>query len=90
MLVGEEQPGPGRVPLDAPGLVEVAEPDEHLGQVALRLGDRVRIAAVLGQSDRGDPAAYERAGATWWLENIHDTRGSIDEVLALVTAGPST
>src|SRR5947208_959018 len=24
--------------------------------------------AVLGQSDRGDPAAYERAGATWWLE----------------------
>jgi probable F420-dependent oxidoreductase len=44
--------------------------------------------AVLGQSDRGAPAAYERAGATWWLENIHDMRGSIDDVLALVTAGP--
>ena len=44
--------------------------------------------AVLGQSDRGDPAAYERAGATWWLENLHDMRGSTDEVLALVTAGP--
>jgi probable F420-dependent oxidoreductase len=44
--------------------------------------------AVLGQSDRGDPAAYERAGATWWLENLHDMRGSVDEVLALVTAGP--
>jgi probable F420-dependent oxidoreductase len=44
--------------------------------------------AVLGQSDRGDPAAYERAGATWWLENIHDMRGSIDDVLALVNAGP--
>jgi probable F420-dependent oxidoreductase len=44
--------------------------------------------AVLGQSDRGDPVAYERAGATWWLENIHDKRGSIDEVLAMVTAGP--
>jgi probable F420-dependent oxidoreductase len=44
--------------------------------------------AVLGQSDRGDPAAYEQAGATWWLENVHDMRGSIEEVLALVGAGP--
>jgi alkanesulfonate monooxygenase SsuD/methylene tetrahydromethanopterin reductase-like flavin-dependent oxidoreductase (luciferase family) len=44
--------------------------------------------AVLGQSDRGDPSAYEQAGATWWLENVHDKRGSIDEVLALVSAGP--
>ena len=44
--------------------------------------------AVLGQSDRGDPAAYERAGATWWLENVHDMRGSLDDVLALVGAGP--
>jgi probable F420-dependent oxidoreductase len=44
--------------------------------------------AVLGQSDRGDPAAYERAGATWWLENIHDKRGSVDEVLTLVDAVP--
>jgi alkanesulfonate monooxygenase SsuD/methylene tetrahydromethanopterin reductase-like flavin-dependent oxidoreductase (luciferase family) len=44
--------------------------------------------AVLGQLDRGDPAAYERAGATWWLENLHDERGSIDEVLDLVQRGP--
>ncbi|HMI29170.1 MAG TPA: LLM class flavin-dependent oxidoreductase [Gaiellaceae bacterium] len=44
--------------------------------------------AVLGQSDRGDAAAYERAGATWWLENIHDTRGSLEDVLALVHAAP--
>src|SRR5262245_23766530 len=29
--------------------------------------------AVLGQRDWADPAEYERAGATWWLENIHDT-----------------
>jgi probable F420-dependent oxidoreductase len=45
--------------------------------------------AVLGQSDRGDPAAYERAGATWWLENLHDMRGSLDDVLKLVNAGPN-
>ncbi|MFL5982419.1 MAG: LLM class flavin-dependent oxidoreductase [Gaiellaceae bacterium] len=46
--------------------------------------------AVLGQSDRGDPAAYARAGATWWLENLHDTRGSVDDVLALVARGPGS
>jgi alkanesulfonate monooxygenase SsuD/methylene tetrahydromethanopterin reductase-like flavin-dependent oxidoreductase (luciferase family) len=45
--------------------------------------------AVLGQSDRGDPADYARAGATWWLENLHDQRGSLDDVLALVARGPA-
>jgi probable F420-dependent oxidoreductase len=44
--------------------------------------------AVLGQSDRGDASAYERAGATWWLENVHATRGTIEEVLTLVEQGP--
>jgi probable F420-dependent oxidoreductase len=44
--------------------------------------------AVLGQSDRGDPAAYEHAGATWWLENLHDMRGSLEEVVSLVERGP--
>jgi len=44
--------------------------------------------AVLGQTDRGDPSAYERAGATWWLENVHDLRGSAEEMLRLVAAGP--
>ena len=46
------------------------------------------VVAVLGQSDRGDPTAYEQAGANWWLENVHDMRGSVDDVLALVSAGP--
>jgi len=44
--------------------------------------------AVLGQADRGDPLAYEAAGAHWWLENVHDMRGTVDEVVALVHAGP--
>src|ERR1044072_2398888 len=43
--------------------------------------------AVLGQSDRGDPAAYEQAGATWWLENVHDKRGSVDDVLRMIERG---
>jgi probable F420-dependent oxidoreductase len=46
--------------------------------------------AVLGQADRGDPPAYERAGATWWLENVHDRRGTPDEMRELVEAGPPT
>ncbi len=44
--------------------------------------------AVLGESDRMDPTAYANAGATWWLENLHDKRGALDEVLALVQKGP--
>ena len=44
--------------------------------------------AVLGQSDRAEPDAYAQAGATWWLENLHDHRGSVVDVLALVTSGP--
>jgi probable F420-dependent oxidoreductase len=44
--------------------------------------------AVLGQRDLGEPAAYAEAGATWWLENVHDMRGAPEEMLALVEAGP--
>jgi probable F420-dependent oxidoreductase len=50
-------------------------------------GDEYEV-AVLGQSDRGDPAAYERAGATWWLENVHDMRSNAAEAHALVSEGP--
>jgi probable F420-dependent oxidoreductase len=45
--------------------------------------------AILGERERGDPLAYAEAGATWWLENLHEKRGTLDEVLELVTAGPS-
>jgi hypothetical protein len=44
--------------------------------------------AVLGERDRMDPVAYAQAGASWWLENLHDKRGALDEVLALVQQGP--
>jgi len=50
-------------------------------------GDGYEV-AVLGEPDRGDPNAYEQAGATWWLESLHDDRGSLDDVLRLVSAGP--
>jgi alkanesulfonate monooxygenase SsuD/methylene tetrahydromethanopterin reductase-like flavin-dependent oxidoreductase (luciferase family) len=44
--------------------------------------------AVIGESGRGDPRAYEEAGATWWLESIHDQRGSAADRMQLVDAGP--
>jgi alkanesulfonate monooxygenase SsuD/methylene tetrahydromethanopterin reductase-like flavin-dependent oxidoreductase (luciferase family) len=47
--------------------------------------------AVDGYSEPGDPTlprAYGAAGATWWLESIHDMRGSLDEMIARVEAGP--
>ena len=43
---------------------------------------------VQGLSSLADPAAYAAAGATWWLENVHDMRGPYDEMLALVSEGP--
>ena len=43
---------------------------------------------VLGRSDGSEPASYAEAGATWWVENVHDRRGPLDEMRALVEAGP--
>ncbi len=33
--------------------------------------------------------AYEEAGATWWLESVHGLRGTLDEMVARVKAGPA-
>jgi probable F420-dependent oxidoreductase len=45
--------------------------------------------AVLGESSQSDPRAFEAAGATWWLENIHDGRGTQEEMSRLVERGPA-
>lgn len=68
-------------------------PDEVAERLARirehRGGDRAFEVAVHGFADRGaGPDAYGRAGATWWLEDVHDRRGNADEMLALVAAGP--
>jgi alkanesulfonate monooxygenase SsuD/methylene tetrahydromethanopterin reductase-like flavin-dependent oxidoreductase (luciferase family) len=47
--------------------------------------------AVMGYSQAGERelrTAYEEAGATWWLESLHDRRATFDELLARVAAGP--
>jgi probable F420-dependent oxidoreductase len=43
--------------------------------------------AVIGE---GNPEPYEEAGATWWLENVHDRRGTPEEMLRFVSAGVRT
>jgi len=47
--------------------------------------------AVMGYSAAGEHDlhdAYAAAGATWWLESLHDRRGTLDELLARVAADP--
>jgi alkanesulfonate monooxygenase SsuD/methylene tetrahydromethanopterin reductase-like flavin-dependent oxidoreductase (luciferase family) len=47
--------------------------------------------AVDGYTEAGASAlarAYGEAGATWWLESIHDVRGPLDEMMDRVKAGP--
>jgi alkanesulfonate monooxygenase SsuD/methylene tetrahydromethanopterin reductase-like flavin-dependent oxidoreductase (luciferase family) len=46
--------------------------------------------AVLGYSEPGSDvaSAYAAAGGTWWLESLHDLRGSTDALLARIEAGP--
>jgi probable F420-dependent oxidoreductase len=75
-------PGAGATPTDvADGLKRIRE---------LRTGSSDGFdVAIVGQRDRSEPQAYARAGATWWLENIHDLRGAPEEMLALVEAGPA-
>jgi alkanesulfonate monooxygenase SsuD/methylene tetrahydromethanopterin reductase-like flavin-dependent oxidoreductase (luciferase family) len=47
--------------------------------------------AFMGYSDAGDRAlqeSYADAGATWWIEQIHDGRGDAAAMLARVRRGP--
>jgi len=48
--------------------------------------------AINGVSASGDstlPQTYAAAGATWWLECLFGMRGSVEEMLRRVEAGPS-
>jgi hypothetical protein len=31
---------------------------------------------------------YRQAGATWWLESIHDIRGNVEATVKCIEAGP--
>ncbi len=57
---------------------------------ATGLAERPYEIAVLGRSATGAPAPseYAAAGASWWLESLSPMRGSVDELEAVVRAGP--
>ncbi|MFI6385934.1 LLM class flavin-dependent oxidoreductase [Nonomuraea sp. NPDC050547] len=45
--------------------------------------------AVIGVSEPGSSVrAYAEAGATWWLEHLHGYRGSMEQLVERVRAGP--
>jgi alkanesulfonate monooxygenase SsuD/methylene tetrahydromethanopterin reductase-like flavin-dependent oxidoreductase (luciferase family) len=47
--------------------------------------------AVTGVSVAGHPGLrdeYAAAGATWWLESLHDLRGNLDAMLSRIADGP--
>lgn len=56
---------------------------------AARQSEAPFAVASLGESDKGDSHAYAHAGVQWWLENVNDGRGSLQQMLELVGAGPS-
>lgn len=59
---------------------------DEIAAGAERVGGEVVV--LNGASGRATPSEYEAAGATWWLEAVHDWRGTAGEMLALVQAGP--
>ena len=77
--------------VEVPGMTMT--PDELARKVETIDGGPGFDVACNGYSSAGDRAlcaAYADAGATWWLENLHDRRLPPDEVIARVAAGPAT
>ena len=63
--------------------------EELAGKVrTIGRGDDFEV-AFNGYSEPGEEVgAYAEAGATWWLENLHDLRGDVDSLIARIEAGP--
>lgn len=64
-------------------------PDDLAAKVAaIGRGEGFDV-AFNGYSEPGeDVGDYADAGATWWLENLHDRRGDADALVARIGAGP--
>ena len=71
----------------------------RMTMTAAELGEKVQTigrgddfeVAFNGYSEPGESVrGYADAGATWWLENLHDMRGDVDALIARIEAGPPT
>jgi alkanesulfonate monooxygenase SsuD/methylene tetrahydromethanopterin reductase-like flavin-dependent oxidoreductase (luciferase family) len=80
-----------RLELDPARFGEMVEA-VHAERARLGPGDAPFDVAVFGFTAPPDgPAvvdAYAEAGATWWLESLSPMRGTLDELTAIVEAGP--
>ena len=88
IAVAEDGSGMQLAPDDFAGMVRAIK-DER---VAIGQADAPFDIAVFGMSEPGDratAAAFEDAGATWWLESLSPMRGTVDELMALVARGPA-
>ena len=80
----------------ADGTPTMAKDPERIAEMVAeirrhRTTDEPFEVAVDGYSEPGDPTlprAYGAAGATWWLESVHGTRGPLEDMTARVEAGP--
>ena len=63
---------------------------QRVQQIGRGAGFEVACNGYSSPADRALCEAYAGAGATWWLENMHDRRFEPDELLARVAAGPAT
>ncbi len=83
-------------PLD--GSIKMSKSPEQLAEMVAeiqrhRTSDTPFDVALDGYSKPGDATRqneYAEAGATWWLESIHSRRGTVQEMLERVEAGPQT
>ena len=81
-------------PLD--GAIEMSKSPEQIAEMTAeiklhRTSNAPFDVAMDGYSDPEDPTlpqAYAAAGATWWLESIRSSRGTPDEMLRRIEAGP--
>ena len=48
----------------------------------------IALDGVTNAGERGLVREYEQAGATWWFEAIHLSRGTLEELLQRIQAGP--
>jgi len=75
---------------------EVTNPPEKIaGEVAYILQHRkeklpfdIAVDGVTQAGERGLVREYQQAGATWWFEAIHLARGTQEELLQRIKAGP--
>jgi len=68
---------------------QMAEKVAHIRRHrATTSGFDVALTGYSTPADRRLTQEFAAAGVTWWLESLHGSRGSFDELMARVEAGP--